>query len=166
MRIIGIDPGLNNTGWGIIEKQGNGLVFVSCGVIKPDTKADMAERLLKIDVGLEKIITLYKPDTAAIEETFVNKSGSSSLKLGMARGVTFLAPARAGLEVAEYSANKIKKSVVGAGHADKNQIQTMVKILLPRADFKTPDAADALAIAICHAHHCSITNKVTWTQSQ
>lgn len=113
----------------------------------------MAERLYTIDSELEKIITFYKPETSAIEETFVNKSGSSSLKLGMARGAAFLAPARAGLDVAEYGANKIKKSVVGAGHADKNQIQAMVKILLPRADFTNADAADALAIAICHAHH-------------
>lgn len=153
MRIIGIDPGLNNTGWGIIEKDQNRLSYVACGVIKPIAKATMAERLYVIDYELEKIIALYKPDTSAIEETFVNKSGASSLKLGMARGAAFLAPARAGLEVAEYGANKIKKSVVGAGHADKNQIQMMVKILLPRADFKTADAADALAIAICHAHH-------------
>lgn len=160
MRIIGIDPGLNNTGWGIIEKQGNRLGYVACGVIKPQAQASMAERLLEIDCELEKIITLYEPQTSAIEETFVNKSGSSSLKLGMARGAAFLAPARAGLEVAEYSANKIKKSVVGAGHADKNQIQVMVKILLPRADFKTPDAADALAIAICHAHHCHSPQRV------
>ena len=153
MRIIGIDPGLNNTGWGIIEKNQNKLSFVASGVIKPDAKSSMAERLHKIDSELEQIITLYNPQTSAIEETFVNKSPASSLKLGMARGAAFLAPARAGIEVAEYSANTIKKSVVGAGHADKSQIQMMVKILLPRSDFKTADAADALAIAICHAHH-------------
>ena len=153
MRIIGIDPGLNNTGWGIIEQNQNALSYVACGVIKPATDASMADRLCTIDRELEKVIAMYRPDAAAIEETFVNKSGASSLKLGMARGAAFLAPARAGVEVAEYSANKIKKSVVGAGHADKNQIQMMVKILLPRADFKQADAADALAIAICHAHH-------------
>lgn len=153
MRIIGIDPGLNNTGWGIIEKDGNRLGYIASGVIKPQANLTMAERLHKIDSELDKIISLYKPQTSAIEETFVNKSGAASLKLGMARGAAFLAPARAGLEVAEYSANKIKKSVVGAGHADKNQIQVMVKILLPKADFRTADAADALAIAICHAHH-------------
>ena len=160
MRIIGIDPGLNNTGWGIIEKDQNKLSYIACGVIKPHTKASMAERLYQIDAELEKVIALYKPDTSAIEETFINKSGSSSLKLGMARGAAFLAPARAGLEVAEYGANKIKKSVVGAGHADKNQIQMMVKILLPKADFKSADAADALAIAICHAHHYSVNQRV------
>jgi crossover junction endodeoxyribonuclease RuvC len=154
MRIIGIDPGLNNTGWGIIEKRDSVLSYIASGVIKPHAKASMTERLNVIDSELAKVITLYNPNTSAIEETFINKSGSSSLKLGMARGVAFLAPARAGLEVAEYSANKIKKSVVGAGHADKKQIQMMVKILLPKADFKTADAADALAIAICHAHHC------------
>ena len=153
MRIIGIDPGLNNTGWGIIEKRQNTLSYVASGVIKTDSKATIAKRLCLIDIELEKVIALYTPVTSAIEETFINKSGSSSLKLGMARGVAFIAPARAGLEVAEYGANKIKKTVVGAGHADKKQIQMMVKILLPKADFTSADAADALAIAICHAHH-------------
>ena len=153
MRIIGIDPGLNNTGWGIIEKNQNALTYIGSGVIKPNAKADTGDRLYTIDAELDKIIALYKPDTAAIEETFINKSGSSSLKLGMARGVAFIAPARAGLRVFEYGANKVKKSVVGAGHANKDQIQMMVKILLPKADFQSADAADALAIAICHAHH-------------
>lgn len=153
MKIIGIDPGLNRTGWGIIEYTDNRLVYVASGVIKPPSDADMAERLRVIDAELGQIVTLFCPETAAIEETFVNKSAASSLKLGMARGVAFLAPARAGLSVAEYSANHIKKSVVGAGHADKTQIQKMVKVLLPKADFKSADAADALAIAICHAHN-------------
>jgi crossover junction endodeoxyribonuclease RuvC len=153
MRIIGIDPGLNNTGWGIIEKKGNILSYIASGVVKTDVKSPLSDRLYTIDAELEKIIALYKPVTSAIEETFVNKSGSSSLKLGMARGAAFLAPARAGLDVAEYGANKVKKSVVGAGHADKNQIQMMVKILLPKSDFKSADAADALAVAICHAHY-------------
>lgn len=150
---MGIDPGLNNTGWGIIEQKNNNLVYVACGVIKPQKDLPMAERLYAIDAELEKIITLYQPQTTAIEETFVNKSASSSLKLGMARGAAFIAPARAGLEVAEYSANHIKKAVVGAGHAAKEQIQMMIKVLLPKADVKSADAADALAIAICHAHH-------------
>jgi len=113
----------------------------------------MALRLFTIDSELEKIIALYNPESTAIEETFVNKSGASSLKLGMARGVAFLAPARAGMDVAEYSANHVKKAVVGAGHATKEQVQMMVRVLLPKADFKAADAADALAIAICHAHH-------------
>lgn len=160
MRIIGIDPGLNNTGWGIIDQVNNQLSYVASGVIKPAANAEMADRLCAIDEQLEQIIALYKPQSAAIEETFVNKSGSSSLKLGMARGVAFLAPARAGLNVGEYSANHIKKSVVGAGHADKKQIQMMVKVLLPKADFKQADAADALAIAICHAHNSAMARKV------
>jgi crossover junction endodeoxyribonuclease RuvC len=155
MRIIGIDPGLNNTGWGIIEQVNSSLSYVACGVIQSPSNLPMAERLLAIDTGLEKIIDIYKPCSAAIEETFINKGGASSLKLGMARGIAFLAPARAGLDVGEYSANHIKKSVVGAGHADKGQIQMMVKVLLPKADFAKADAADALAIAICHAHNFS-----------
>ena len=134
MRIIGIDPGLNNTGWGIIDKNQNTLSYIACGVIKTLVTDTMGERLLKIDAELDKIIELFKPESAAIEETFMNKSGSSTIKLGMARGVAFLAPARAGIDIAEYSANKIKKSVVGAGHADKTQVQMMVKVLLPKAD--------------------------------
>jgi len=153
MRIIGIDPGLNNTGWGVIEQNQNALSYIASGVIQPDKSADIADRLLAIDTALEKIMTLYKPQSVAIEETFVNKSGAASIKLGMARGVAFIAPARAGIKVFEYGANKVKKSVVGAGHANKDQVQMMVKILLPKADFKNADAADALAIAICHAHH-------------
>lgn len=153
MIIIGIDPGLNNTGWGIIEQNQNALTYVASGVIKPNAKLPLAQRLYMIDSELDKVISLYKPNTSAIEETFINKSGSSSLKLGMARGVAFIAPARHGIDVGEYSPNKIKKSVVGAGHASKDQIQMMVKILLPKADFKSEDEADALAIAICHAHH-------------
>lgn len=153
MRIIGIDPGLNNTGWGIIEQIDNRLTYIASGVIQPNAKGDTGDRLYQIDAELDRIISLYKPETAAIEETFINKSGSSSLKLSMARGVAFIAPARAGLKIAEYGANKVKKSVVGAGHANKDQIQMMVKILLPKADFQSEDAADALAIAICHAHH-------------
>lgn len=160
MRIIGIDPGLNNTGWGIIEQNNNALSYIASGVIKPDAKASMAERLGHIDAELSKIVELYQPQTSAIEETFVNKSGSSSLKLGMARGVAFLAPARAGIDVGEYSANKIKKSVVGAGHADKNQIQMMIKVLLPKANCKSADEADALAIAICHAHHATHNERI------
>lgn len=160
MRIIGIDPGLNNTGWGIIDHVGNNLSYVASGVIKTPANLPLSKRLCNIDIELQKIIALYKPHSAAIEETFVNKSGSSTLKLGMARGVAFIAPARAGLDVAEYGANKVKKSVVGAGHADKNQIQMMVKTLLPKADFKSADASDALAIAICHAHHYHDGRKV------
>jgi crossover junction endodeoxyribonuclease RuvC len=153
MKIIGIDPGLNHTGWGVVEYINNSLGYIASGVISPERNNGMAERLHMIDSELEKVIQLYQPNTASIEETFVNKSGSSTIKLGMARGVCFLAPARSGLDVGEYSANHIKKSVVGAGHADKKQIQMMVKVLLPRANFKKADEADALAIAICHAHN-------------
>jgi crossover junction endodeoxyribonuclease RuvC len=160
MKILGIDPGLNNTGWGIIEQKQNTLAYIACGVIKPSAQYDTADRLYMIDAELDKIISLYKPDAVAIEETFVNKSPASSLKLGMARGVAFIAPARAGLKVFEYGANKVKKTVVGAGHADKSQIQTMIKILLPRADFKNADSADALAIAICHAHHSAHNQRI------
>lgn len=153
MRILGIDPGLVKTGWGIIECRGNALTYIASGLIR--TRADDALylRLLSIDRGLEAVIAEYAPQTCAIEETFVNRNPASALKLGVARGAAFLAPARAGLEVAEYPANLIKKSVVGTGHADKKQIGMMVRTLLPKAAPETEDAADALAIAICHAHH-------------
>lgn len=152
-RILGIDPGLLRCGWGVIDYVDNKLIFVAGGCIKPDAKAPMAERLGTIDAGLTEVIAQWKPDEAAIEETFSNTNAASTLKLGMARGVAFIAPARAGLPVGEYAANKVKKSVVGAGHADKTQIQMMVKVLLPKASFEIADTADALAVAICHAHH-------------
>ena len=152
-RILGIDPGLLRCGWGVIDYVDNKLIFVAGGCIKPDSKAPMAERLGAIDAGLTDVIAQWKPDEAAIEETFSNTNAASTLKLGMARGVAFIAPARAGLPVGEYAANKVKKSVVGAGHADKTQIQMMVKVLLPKASFEIADTADALAVAICHAHH-------------
>lgn len=153
VKILGIDPGLLRCGWGIIEVQGNRLAFVASGVIRPQAKALLASRLLEIDEGLSATIAAWTPHEAAIEETFSNMNPASTLKLGMARGAAFLAPARAGLSVAEYAANTIKKAVVGAGHAGKDQIQHMVKLLLPTAQFDSADAADALAIAICHAHH-------------
>lgn len=153
IRILGIDPGLQRCGWGVIDYIDNRLVFVAGGCIKPPTKAAMAERLGIIDKGLEDVIAQWKPDEAAIEETFSNTNAASTIKLGMARGVAFVAPARAGLKVGEYAANTVKKSVVGAGHADKDQIMMMVKVLLPKASFEIADTADALAVAICHAHH-------------
>ena len=153
LRILGIDPGLVRCGWGIIETIENRLVFIAGGVIKPDPKAPMAERLGTIDSGLAAVINEWKPHEAAIEETFSNMNAASTLKLGMARGAAFLAPARAGLTVAEYAANAVKKSVVGSGHAGKEQVQMMVKVLLPKAVFEIADTADALAIAITHAHH-------------
>lgn len=153
MRILGIDPGLERTGWGIIDSEGSRLSFVAAGVIRSKASEPSADRLVRIDAELSKIVDLYKPDSAAIEETFVNKNAASSLKLGQARGVAIVAPARAGLSVAEYAANKVKKSVVGVGHAAKDQVGMMIRVLLPTAGELAADAADALAVAICHAHH-------------
>lgn len=153
IRILGIDPGLRNTGWGLVESAGNRLRFIACGTIQPPPKAELAVRLNDLFDGLLEVIAQFSPDEAAVEETFVSAGARSALALGQARGIAMLAPAHKGLVVGEYAANLVKKSVVGSGHADKNQIQLMVKTLLPGADFKTADAADALAIAICHAHH-------------
>lgn len=153
MRVLGIDPGLERTGWGIIDVDGSRLSFVTAGVIRSKSSEKMTVRLCRIDTDLTDIILQYKPQTAAIEETFVNKNAGSSLKLGQARGVAILAPARAGLDVAEYAANMVKKSVVGAGHAAKDQVAMMIKVLLPTSGELAADAADALAVAICHAHH-------------
>ena len=153
VRILGIDPGLRRTGWGIIESEGNRLIFVACGSVEPQNDLSLAERLLAIHEGLAAVLGQYKPAEAAVEQTFVNKDGVATLKLGQARGVAMLAPAMFGITVAEYAPNQVKKTVVGAGHADKNQIAVMLKILLPKAEPKSSDAADALAIAITHAHH-------------
>ena len=152
-RIIGIDPGLRHTGWGVVAIEGSRLSFIACGAVEPSPKADMADRLAALHEGLRIVIHDHSPDEAAVEETFMNKDPRSALKLGAARGIAMLVPAQAGLKVAEYAPNQIKKSVVGAGHAEKAQIRMMVKVLLPKAEFKTDDMADALAIAICHAHH-------------
>jgi crossover junction endodeoxyribonuclease RuvC len=153
IRILGIDPGLRRTGWGVIEIEGNRLVFVSCGSIEPPDDLPLASRLLAIHEGLATVLGDFRPLEAAVEQTFVNKDGVATLKLGQARGVAMLAPAIFGIAVSEYAPNQVKKTVVGAGHADKNQIMVMLKILLPKAEPKSPDAADALAIAITHAHH-------------
>jgi len=153
VRILGIDPGLRRTGWGVVESDGNRLVFVACGSVEPPDKLPLAERLLAIHHGLGQVLADYDPAEAAVEQTFVNKDGAATLKLGQARGVAMLAPAMRGIWVAEYAPNQVKKTVVGAGHADKAQIQLMLKILLPKADPRSADAADALAIAITHAHH-------------
>lgn len=153
VRIIGIDPGLRRCGWGIIESEGNRLRFVAAGTVTPPTDDAMPARLRHLYEGLSELIHRYAPDEAAVEETFVSAGARSALQLGQARGVALMTPAALGLPVGEYAANLVKKSVVGAGHADKAQIQMMVKVLLPAADFKGADAADALAIAICHAHH-------------
>ena len=153
VRIIGIDPGLRRTGWGVIETEGNRLVFIGCGSVEPPDDLPLASRLLAIHEGLAAVLGDFRPAEAAVEQTFVNKDGVATLKLGQARGVAMLAPAMFGISVAEYAPNQVKKTVVGAGHADKNQIAVMLKILLPKAEPKSADAADALAIAITHAHH-------------
>lgn len=153
MKILGIDPGLERTGWGVIEQQGSRLIFIACGVIKSTAAEKLAVRLNRIDDELSHIVKLWAPDCAAIEETFVNKNALSSLKLGQARGVAIVAPARAGLDVFEYPANLVKKTIVGAGHAGKDQVGMMIKVLLPLATPHSADEADALAVAICHAHH-------------
>lgn len=155
-RIIGIDPGLVSTGWGIIESKGSSLTFVDCGTIAPNTKARLSERLLALHNDLNRIITLYKPTSAAIEETFVTANGASTLKLGQARGALIVTLASQGLTVAEYATRSVKKAIVGTGAADKHQVSQMVGVLLPAARAALAackhDAADALAIAICHAH--------------
>jgi crossover junction endodeoxyribonuclease RuvC len=160
-RFIGIDPGLQKTGWGIIEKEGSILRFICGGQIKTDSKTPMGTRLAKIDNELSDIITGYRPDSAAIEETFVNCNPASALLLGQARGVAIAAAARLGLPVSEYSANLVKKSLVGNGHATKDQISMMIGILLPSAKTESADEDDALAIAICHAHHVETELRVT-----
>lgn len=153
IRIIGIDPGLRRTGWGVVESAGSQLFFVAAGTIRVSEKAPLAERLRAIHDGLAGIVEELVPDEAAVEATFVNRDAAATLKLGQARGVAMLVPARAGIAVAEYAPNAVKKAVVGAGHAEKQQIRMMVSVLLPRAEFDGEDSADALAIAICHAHH-------------
>jgi crossover junction endodeoxyribonuclease RuvC len=155
IRIIGLDPGLRHAGWGVIDSIGNNLVYVADGVVRADSKLPLAEKLHFIHSALTRIVAEFSPAEAAIEETFVSKDARATLKLGQARGVAILVPAAAGIPVAEYAPNTIKKSVVGVGHADKDQVHHMVKVLLPKAKAASEDATDALAIAICHAHHRS-----------
>ncbi len=153
IRIVGIDPGLRSTGWGIVVAEGSRLTYVADGTLTSDAAAPLAERLLQLHGRLAAIIADWSPDEAAVEETFVNKDAKATLKLGHARGIALLVPASAGLPVAEYAPNMVKKTVVGVGHAQKDQIDAMVKILLPRCTPDSADSADALAIAICHAQH-------------
>jgi len=153
IRILGIDPGLRRTGWGVIDVDGNRLIYVGCGSVESRDSLPLSERLLAIHEGLVKVVSEHGPLEAAVEQTFVNKDGAGTLKLGQARGVAMLVPAMSGISVSEYAPNQVKKTVVGAGHADKNQIRVMLGVLLPKAQPATPDAADALAIAITHAHH-------------
>lgn len=159
VRILGLDPGLRNTGWGLISSQGNRLSHIAHGVVKSTADFALSDRLTEIYRGLMAVIDQYSPHEAAVEETFMNTNAASALKLGMARGVVLLAPATQGLIVGEYSANKVKKSVVGVGHADKTQVAAMVQRLLPTVGTVKADAADALAVAICHAHHRLINQK-------
>ena len=152
IRIIGIDPGLRRTGWGVIDSDGVRLGYVACGCVVSDDAESLAMRLRQIFDGLQEVLARLAPAEAAIEQTFVNRDGAATLKLGQARGIALLVPALLGLRIAEYAPNAVKKTVVGAGHCDKSQIRAMVKCLLPRAAPDSADAADALAIAITHAH--------------
>lgn len=151
-RLIGLDPGLRKTGWGIIDVEGSRLSHVANGIVKSDANLTLAERLVQLYDGLGQVISDWEPVSAAVEETFVNKNPNSTLKLGQARGVSLLVPALSGIPVSEYSPNHIKKSVVGSGHAGKEQVTAMLGILLPGVKINGEDAGDALAVAICHAH--------------
>ena len=151
MRILGVDPGLRHMGWGVIEQTGSRLSHVANGVCH-STGDDLPARLLSLFSQLQAVLASYAPDAAAVEQTFVNKDGAGTLKLGQARGIAVLALAQAGLAIGEYAPNAVKKTVVGVGHADKRQVAHMVRMQLPGVTLAGPDAADALAIAICHAH--------------
>jgi len=153
IRILGLDPGLRRTGWGLVTCTGNKLTHIANGVVTSKDKAPLADRLLELHQGLSHVVHTHAPHCAAVEQTFVNKDGAATLKLGQARAISLLVPALAGLEVVEYAPNLVKKSVVGVGHADKEQIASMVRVLLANCEINGADAADALAIAICHAHH-------------
>ncbi|HUM08885.1 MAG TPA: crossover junction endodeoxyribonuclease RuvC [Acidocella sp.] len=158
MRLLGIDPGLRFTGWGVLEAEGNRLRHVADGVIATESVDDVPSRLKMLDDALAEILARYAPAEAAVEETYVNRNGTATLKLGYARGVALLAPARAGIPVFEYGAKTVKMAVVGTGSADKEQVGLMVRRLLPGVTQKRADAADALAVAICHAHHRASLN--------
>ena len=160
IRLLGLDPGLRFTGWGVIDVDGNRLRHIGDGVIATDSADPVPERLKILHDGLMALLARLRPDEAAVEETYVNRNGAATLKLGYARGVALLAPALAGVTVTEYGAKSVKKAVVGTGGADKNQVEMMVRRLLPGALIRRADAADALAIAICHAHHRA--SKVAW----
>lgn len=160
MRVLGIDPGLTRTGWGVIEAHGARLTHLGNGVCAP-TGASLGARLADLHDKLAEILARFAPDAAAVEQTFVNRDGAGTLKLGQARGVALLVPARAGLDVGEYAPNAVKKAVVGVGHAGKDQIAHMVRVHFPGVQIAGADAADALAIAICHAHHLQSGNKLS-----
>jgi crossover junction endodeoxyribonuclease RuvC len=153
IRILGIDPGLRRTGWGIVEIAGNRLGYLGCGSVVTNDRHSLALRLVAIHDGLLAVLEQYRPDEAAVEATFVNKDAAATLKLGQARGIAMVVPAKAGVPVAEYAPNLVKKSIVGTGHGDKGQVRMMIGVLLPKSDPQSDDAADALAIAVTHAHH-------------
>ncbi|WP_112324130.1 crossover junction endodeoxyribonuclease RuvC [Oceanibium sediminis] len=159
MRVIGIDPGLRRTGWGIVDVQGSRISHVANGVCCSEG-SDLALRLLSLYRALSAVIVEHAPDTAAVEQTFVNKDAVATLKLGQARGVVMLAPASAGLPVSEYAPNAVKKVVVGVGHADKKQVEHMVRLQLPGVEIAGADASDALAIALCHAHNAKFFGRL------
>lgn len=160
MRVLGIDPGLRNMGWGVIDVHGSRITHVANGVCTSLGADDLGARLSSLHRQLTDVIEMYAPDTAAVEQTFVNKDGAGTLKLGQARGIAMLVPAQAGLSIGEYYPNAIKKAVVGVGHADKKQIDHMVRLQLPGVKLAGPDAADALAIAICHVHHAQSAGRL------
>ncbi len=164
LRLIGLDPGLRHTGWGVIEVSGNNLRHIADGALHSDDARPLAFRLCQLHDGLVTVLDTWRPDEAAVEETFVNRNPTSTLKLGMARAMSLLVPARAGLPVTEYPTNLVKKSVVGAGHAEKTQVQMMMRVLLPGCTLGSADAADALAVAICHAHHRS--TRLIWGETR
>lgn len=154
MRVLGIDPGLRNLGWGVIDVAGARLTHVANGICHSDAgDGELAQRLVSLHTQLTAVLRRYAPDAAAVEHTFVNKDAVATLKLGQARGIALLVPAQAGLTIGEYAPNAVKKAVVGVGHAAKAQVDHMVRLQLPGVEIAGPDAADALAIAICHAHH-------------
>ncbi len=153
IRIIGIDPGLRRTGWGVIDLDGHRLIYVACGSAQSREADALGLRLVALHSALTEVVAAFQPDEAAVEATFVNKNAAATLKLGQARGIALVVPASAGLPVAEYAPNVVKKTIIGVGHGDKVQIRMMVRVLLPKAAPSSHDAADALAIAITHAHH-------------
>jgi crossover junction endodeoxyribonuclease RuvC len=159
MRVIGLDPGLRRTGWGVIDADGARLSHVANGIVSSDGELTTAERLVQLHEGINAVLAEYRPDQAAVEETLVNKNAQSTLKLGVARGVALLVPSLAGLPVGEYLPMIVKKAVVGTGHAEKEQVTMMVGRLLPGVDIRNADSADALAVAICHAHHAGSTSR-------
>ncbi len=164
MRVIGLDPGLRFTGWGVVDSEGTRLRHVANGTLATDERLDLARRLVQLNEGLLEVLAQHGPDEAAVEATLVNKNAASTLKLGLARGVALMTPAGRGLPVAEYLPMIVKKSVVGSGHAEKQQVQVMVGHLLPGAGIASADAADALAVAICHSHHAATRQR--WSSGQ